>query len=166
MEFHDRSLTCRDCGNDFLFTAGEQTFFNLKGLKNDPRRCHECRSARYKEANANKDPIAISKTLSPVTSESDSETPVPAPIVSSVKEITEIVCAECGQKTTVPFKPRHSRPVYCSKCYIANKAASAAIAETSTEVESSTNEQEKVEDENSSERESVTTPVASINKEE
>jgi CxxC-x17-CxxC domain-containing protein len=26
-------------------------------------------------------------------------------------------CAECGIETTVPFKPREDRPVYCRDCY-------------------------------------------------
>ncbi|MGD8505287.1 MAG: DNA-directed RNA polymerase [Candidatus Bathyarchaeota archaeon] len=29
----------------------------------------------------------------------------------------DAVCAECGQKCQVPFKPDQSRPVYCRDCY-------------------------------------------------
>ncbi|MFC1487010.1 CxxC-x17-CxxC domain-containing protein [Thermoproteota archaeon] len=29
----------------------------------------------------------------------------------------DAVCAECGQKCQVPFKPDSSRPVYCRECY-------------------------------------------------
>lgn len=29
----------------------------------------------------------------------------------------EIVCAKCGQKAKVPFKPRKDRAVYCKDCY-------------------------------------------------
>ena len=39
MEFHDREIKCIDCGNDFIWTAGEQVFFYDKGLKNEPKRC-------------------------------------------------------------------------------------------------------------------------------
>ena len=37
MEFTDRTLKCIDCGSDFVFTAGEQVFFNDKQFKNDPQ---------------------------------------------------------------------------------------------------------------------------------
>ena len=46
MSFVDRTLTCRDCGREFLFTAGEQEFYQARGLQNDPRRCPECRASR------------------------------------------------------------------------------------------------------------------------
>ena len=28
-----------------------------------------------------------------------------------------VVCAGCGQQTTVPFEPRGDRPVFCKTCY-------------------------------------------------
>lgn len=49
MVFADKTLVCRDCGNEFIFTAGEQSFYAEKGLMNEPRRCPECRSARRRE---------------------------------------------------------------------------------------------------------------------
>lgn len=44
MEFADRILQCNDCGAEFVFTAGEQVFFQNKGYKNDPKRCRQCRA--------------------------------------------------------------------------------------------------------------------------
>ncbi|MBQ7567958.1 zinc-ribbon domain containing protein [bacterium] len=44
--YTDRTLTCADCGQDFVFTAGEQEFFASKGFSSDPRRCPECRRKR------------------------------------------------------------------------------------------------------------------------
>ena len=35
MEFQDRPIRCIDCGEDFVWTAGEQLFFHDKGLKNE-----------------------------------------------------------------------------------------------------------------------------------
>jgi len=29
----------------------------------------------------------------------------------------EVICSECGCQTTVPFRPREDRPVYCAECY-------------------------------------------------
>ena len=46
MAMQDRSIVCRDCGADFVFTAGEQEFYASKGLQNDPVRCPDCRKAR------------------------------------------------------------------------------------------------------------------------
>ncbi len=47
--FEDKTLICKECGNEFVFTAGEQEFYEEKGLKNEPQRCKECRTA-YKMA--------------------------------------------------------------------------------------------------------------------
>ena len=42
--YQDRTLTCRDCAEEFIFSAGEQAFFASKGLINDPQRCPSCRA--------------------------------------------------------------------------------------------------------------------------
>jgi len=31
--------------------------------------------------------------------------------------MTQVVCANCGKDTEVPFVPRGDKPVYCSDCY-------------------------------------------------
>ena len=36
--YQDKTLVCRDCGQEFVFTAGEQEFFAEKGFLNDPVR--------------------------------------------------------------------------------------------------------------------------------
>ena len=40
----DKTITCKDCGKPFTFTAGEQEFYQQKGFQNEPSRCPECRS--------------------------------------------------------------------------------------------------------------------------
>ena len=45
-EFADETLICRECGKEFVFTAGEQQFYAEKGFRNKPRTCRECRAAR------------------------------------------------------------------------------------------------------------------------
>jgi len=35
----------------------------------------------------------------------------------SPREMFDVVCSECGEKTQVPFKPDGERPVYCKDCY-------------------------------------------------
>jgi DNA-directed RNA polymerase subunit RPC12/RpoP len=47
----DKSIVCKDCGKEFLFTEGEQEFYKEKGFENDPVRCPECRKARKAQRN-------------------------------------------------------------------------------------------------------------------
>ena len=42
--YEDRTLVCRDCGESFIFSGGEQRFFAEKGLVNTPQRCPNCRA--------------------------------------------------------------------------------------------------------------------------
>ena len=39
MAYQDQTLTCRDCGNTFVWTASEQEFYAQKGFQNAPVRC-------------------------------------------------------------------------------------------------------------------------------
>ena len=45
MSFTDTSLSCRDCGAQYLFTAEEQSFFDARGFS-PPVRCPECRAKK------------------------------------------------------------------------------------------------------------------------
>jgi ssDNA-binding Zn-finger/Zn-ribbon topoisomerase 1 len=47
----DRTLVCKDCGKEFIFTVGEQEFYKEKGFDNDPVRCPECRKSRKQQRN-------------------------------------------------------------------------------------------------------------------
>jgi CxxC-x17-CxxC domain-containing protein len=97
--YQDRILTCRDCGQDFAFTAGEQEFYASKGLTNAPSRCPSCRAARRN-----------GQSSMPRSS-------------SRSSEHYETTCATCGRPTSVPFVPREDRPVYCSDCFQAQRAS-------------------------------------------
>ena len=44
--YEDKTLVCKDCGNEFVFTAGEQEFYASRGFENEPQRCKACRDAR------------------------------------------------------------------------------------------------------------------------
>lgn len=48
--FEDKTLTCKECGAEFVFTAGEQEFYAEKGFENEPQRCKACRDARKNAA--------------------------------------------------------------------------------------------------------------------
>src|ERR1700730_15172490 len=97
-EFDDRNIKCVDCGENFVWTAGEQTFFHDKGLKNEPKRCKTCKQAKNDRLAA----IAAAQS-------------------SGVRQRIEVSvqCAQCGQQTTVPFYPSQGRPVYCRACFLA-----------------------------------------------
>ncbi len=112
MSFEDKTMTCRDCGNQFTFTMGEQEFFAEKGLMNPPSRCPDCRQARKASQSSggyggggggrygrDRGPRSENRIQHPVQ------------------------CASCGKETTVPFIPKHDRPVYCSDCFEVQRAA-------------------------------------------
>ena len=102
MEFQDRAILCVDCGQEFVWTAGEQLFFHDKGLKNEPKRCKPCKQAKNERLAA----IANAQA-------------------SGVRQRIEVSvqCAQCGQTTTVPFYPSQGRPVYCRSCFIGSRDA-------------------------------------------
>lgn len=86
--YQDKTLVCKDCGKEFVFTAGEQEFYAEKGFQNEPVRCKSCRDARKASRRAN-----------------------------GKREMYDAVCADCGAPTKVPFAPKNDRPIYCSECY-------------------------------------------------
>lgn len=43
--YEEKLLICEKCGKEFLFTSGEQEFYEEKGFKNPPKRCKDCRRA-------------------------------------------------------------------------------------------------------------------------
>jgi CxxC-x17-CxxC domain-containing protein len=91
VNFEDRMLRCRDCGQEFVFSAGEQAFYQQKGLLNDPARCPSCRSVRKASGGRQ--------------------------MSSAPREMHTAICAECGREALVPFLPQQNKPVYCSSCF-------------------------------------------------
>lgn len=90
----DQTLQCRDCGQDFVFTAGEQSFYASRGFTHPPTRCPDCRAARKAQDRGG--------------SYGGQRAP---------REMFTAICASCGREAQVPFQPRDDRPVYCSDCY-------------------------------------------------
>ena len=103
MSFEDKTLTCRDCGQPFVFTAGEQEFYAEKGFTNEPSRCPDCRRANKARRNAGNG--------SSYSSGSSYGSP------RAERQMYPAVCSSCGKETMVPFQPRSDRPVYCSDCF-------------------------------------------------
>ena len=44
--YEDKTLVCKECGAEFIFSAGEQEFYAERGFQNEPQRCKSCRDAR------------------------------------------------------------------------------------------------------------------------
>ncbi len=96
MTYADRTLTCVDCGVEFVHSAADQEYYAQKGCVSDPKRCASCRATRR----------AIRE------SGSDAGAGRTAP-----REYFAVVCSRCGNQAQVPFRPRMDRPVYCSDCF-------------------------------------------------
>lgn len=45
----DKTITCKECNSDFIFSENEQAFYKEKGFDNEPQRCPACRAARKKQ---------------------------------------------------------------------------------------------------------------------
>jgi CxxC-x17-CxxC domain-containing protein len=111
----DQSINCVDCGQQFLFTAGEQAFYASKGLTNAPTRCKACREARKQH-----------RSEAPRAPRGRSGPAQGGPARSAPRELHAVVCADCGAGTQVPFLPVADRPVYCKDCYEAHRPERAA----------------------------------------
>lgn len=91
MAFQDQTLTCKDCGKQFTWTASEQEFYASKGFQNAPVRCPEDRAAKRARMDGGGGGRGGSR------------------------QMYEITCSVCGKKDMVPFQPRGDRPVFCSE---------------------------------------------------
>ena len=111
MSFSDRTLTCRDCGQQFVFTAGEQEFYQSRGLTNDPGRCPDCRQARKQSAGGGGRGGGGGYAYSTGGGGGGGGYDRPR------REMFPATCSQCGKETQVPFQPRGDKPVYCSECF-------------------------------------------------
>ena len=108
----DKTLTCRDCGTTFTFTEGEQDFYAQKGYS-EPGRCPDCRAA--KKANRNSGGYGDNSYGGSYGGGGYSSGGGGG--YGRERTMTQVVCANCGKDTEVPFVPRGDKPVYCSDCY-------------------------------------------------
>jgi CxxC-x17-CxxC domain-containing protein len=110
----DKTLTCRDCGNTFTFTEGEQDFYGQKGYS-DPGRCPNCRAA--KKASRDSGGYGSYSGSYGGGSYGGGGYSSGGGYGRSERTMTKVVCSNCGKETEVPFVPRGDRPVYCSDCF-------------------------------------------------
>ena len=114
MSFADKPLMCRECSQEFTFTAGEQEFFAQKGFTNEPGRCPECRSARKARMGSSGGGMAYDSDRG---YGGDSYGGGGGGYARGPREMFSTICSECGQTAQVPFQPRTDKPVYCSSCF-------------------------------------------------
>ena len=98
----DRSLTCRDCNKQFVFTASEQDFFAQKGFTQDPGRCPECREARKAQRDSGGSGYRTNDRPQ--------------------RQMFTATCSGCGGVAELPFNPSGDRPVYCRDCFAKKRA--------------------------------------------
>jgi CxxC-x17-CxxC domain-containing protein len=117
MSYANKTLTCRDCGAEFVFTAGEQEFYAQKGFTNEPTRCPSCRQQR--KASVNRDGGGYSSNSGGYSSGGYSSGGYGerrgAPRAD--RPMYTVTCANCGKEAQVPFLPRGDKPVYCDDCF-------------------------------------------------
>lgn len=94
----DKTLVCKDCNQEFIFTASEQDFYAEKGFTNEPGRCPACRQARKNNdrgrgGHRNSGGFRGERTM------------------------YNAVCSRCGAQTQVPFQPKPDREVLCRDCF-------------------------------------------------
>jgi CxxC-x17-CxxC domain-containing protein len=134
-QFSDKVVVCRDCGKEFAFTAGEQEFYDSRGL-NAPTRCNECRAARkaqresgsgygggYGGGGGRSYDSGGYGSAGRSSSDYGGERGGRGGGFGrgggerGARQMFKVKCAECGVETEVPFEPRSGKPVYCRNCY-------------------------------------------------
>jgi CxxC-x17-CxxC domain-containing protein len=101
----DATLTCRDCGQAFTFTSGEQDFYTSRGYS-EPSRCPDCRAARKAERDQGGGGYGSSGGGGGHGGGS-----------RGAREMFSATCSSCGREARVPFQPSGDKPVYCSDCF-------------------------------------------------
>ncbi len=103
--YTDRTLTCGDCGEQFVFTESEQQFFADRGFT-EPRRCPSCRAARKAQQGSGNSGGYSGGGYGGGSSYS-----------RGPREMFDATCSSCGKATQVPFRPTQGKPVYCNECF-------------------------------------------------
>jgi CxxC-x17-CxxC domain-containing protein len=113
VSYVDRTLTCVDCGVEFVHSAADQEFYAQKGFVSDPKRCSSCRASRRNQRESSG--YDMREIGGPRGYEKTDYRPT--------REYFAVICSRCGNAAQVPFKPRMDKPVYCSDCFRAVQTA-------------------------------------------
>jgi CxxC-x17-CxxC domain-containing protein len=117
----DKTLTCRDCGQTFVFTAGEQAFYQERGFS-EPQRCPACRAKRKADRNASGGYDGGGYSSGGYSSGGYSSGGNGG-YSSEPRQMYAATCSNCGKETQVPFMPRSDKPVYCRECFAERRGA-------------------------------------------
>ena len=130
----DRTITCRDCGQEFTFTAGEQAFYQERGYS-EPQRCSSCRAERKAQRGSSGSGYDSGRSSDRGGYSSGGggyssgggggySSGGGGGYSSGPRQFYPAVCSECGKETEVPFQPRNDKPVYCRECFQLRRSAS------------------------------------------
>ena len=124
--YSDKTLTCADCGQEFVFTASEQDFYAQRGFT-EPRRCPSCRASRKAARNAEGGGSSsyggygagggYSAVGSGGYGGGGGGGGGGGYRDRGPREMFEATCSSCGKEAQVPFRPTSGKPVYCSDCF-------------------------------------------------
>ena len=116
MPFVDKKLVCKDCNEEFVFSAGQQEHHAKLGLRNEPKRCMVCRQASRMR---HEDRMLSGGGRRPRPGGFAGGPPrfVPGQPPPPPREMFTVTCGQCGRPAEVPFKPRGDRPVLCRDCF-------------------------------------------------
>ena len=121
--YSDKTLTCADCGQEFLFTASEQDFYAQRGFT-EPRRCPTDRAAR--KAARGDSGGSYGGSSSGYSSGAGYSSGGGSyggggggggGYSRGPREMFSATCSNCGKEAQVPFRPTSGKPVYCSDCF-------------------------------------------------
>ena len=116
----DRTLTCRDCNQEFTFTAGEQAFYQERGYS-EPQRCPSCRAQRKAQrSSSGYDSGGYGGGGGGGYARSGGGGG--GGFGGGSRQLYPAVCSSCGKETEVPFQPRSDKPVYCRECFQKQRA--------------------------------------------
>jgi CxxC-x17-CxxC domain-containing protein len=119
MMYVDRTLTCVDCGVEFIHSAADQEFYAETGFASDPKRCASCRA--YRRTTRDEAGGRAASGPGPAAGEGGRVAGGPRgyerPEDRGPREYFVAICSSCGNQAQVPFKPRMDKPVYCSDCF-------------------------------------------------
>ena len=119
--YNDKTLTCADCSQQFVFTASEQDFYAQRGFT-EPRRCPSCRASRKASRGTTGGGAGYGGGGGGGYSSGggggySSGGGGGGGYDRGPREMFTATCSNCGREAQVPFRPTSGKPVYCSDCF-------------------------------------------------
>lgn len=126
MSYQDKTLTCVECGNEFVFTANEQAFYADRGFTNEPKRCPNCRQARKsgRGGGGYSGGYESGGSYGSAGGGGGYGGQRNGGGYGGQREMHVTTCSNCGGEARVPFVPRGDKPVLCSDCFSQQRGSS------------------------------------------